>query len=736
MNTMDIEKVQLVPKKSQLTPPEGDCKLARINEVEGGETTPITSVFPNNKSLEEFLFIETPPDAPMPSTSSYVSSRPSTAGPASKSTHVERIPTDPLSGVFYKDFPSTSPLHGPINTNPTSIGNLPPTYHSDTNLATQAVSSPIIIRTPCQTAESTAEIVHLPPHPPPPSQGPNTHLNVRVKDRGISASLDDLQDVNFCLALENPHKIDNNDSLDPSTSMKKPFIFRTVSDSTEERPISDAEMKRLREKGAAACYSNNSRRRYCCDDEMPMQLKVGSLCGRCACIEDDCSCRKHAVSVANLPSLRKGRRTPGLDEISYDFMRASGAISGFSQLRSVKGIKHDREKQELSSALSPALAAGLDTHGAVALLAASTRPRLIASMRKKTAKAHSSQEEVPTTQRSTTWTNSFDSGSNVQSATEEYSRCGPLKAEEIPSVPPTSKQSSLANRPTTHRGSITLETGSGTKGYKLSTGEYEDGMNMLASERSCTEQEATEDQDEDTLTNSDMTRPKRPYYCQKAQQFRTSWRTQSVDTPSSIMNYGLSQDRALTMVESQSDSESMSPGNGIGQDRNAQVKVYLTRGSRNPVKTILVNHNANPMAANADRLRARRQRTFSNRNQWRSVQLSPSHDTEIDRRGDERSYNASLRESRESYVGNRGNIKPPSNFGFKKPLFWRNRSGSPFFNSMASITDTTKMGQSTKSSEVGPTSILKAQISNKPSEMRSDEDATCLEPIFTIRQRR
>nr|CDS35278.2 small conductance calcium activated potassium [Hymenolepis microstoma] len=390
----------------------------------------------------------------------------------------------------------------------------------------------------------------------------------------------------------------------------------------------------------------------------------------------------------------------------------------------------------MSSTLSPTLAAGLDTHGAVALLAASTRPRLIASMRKKTTKAHSSQEEVPATQRATTWASSFDSGSNAQSVNDEYSRCGPQKTEEIPAVPHTSKQSSLTNRPMTHRGSITPETVSGTKGYKLSTGECEEGMNMPASEKCCTEQENTEYQDEDTLNNTDMTRPKRPYYCQKAQQFRTSWRTQSVETPSSVANYGLAQDRSLTMVESQSDNESRSPGNGIGQERDAQMKVYLTRGSRNPVKTILVNHNANSAAANADRLRARRRRTFSNRNQWRSVQLSPSHDTEIDRRLNERSHNASLRESRESYVENRCNSKPPSNFGFKKPLFWKNRSGSPFFNSLASITDTTKMGQSTKSSEVGPTSILKAQVSNRPAEMKSDEDATCLEPIFTIRQRR
>ncbi|KAM3178892.1 hypothetical protein ACTXT7_001639 [Hymenolepis weldensis] len=411
-------------------------------------------------------------------------------------------------------------------------------------------------------------------------------------------------------------------------------------------------------------------------------------------------------------------------------------LSSFSQLRSVKGIKHDREKQGLSSALSPAIASSLDTHGAVALLAASTRPRLIARMRKKSTKAHSSQEEVPVTQRATTWASSFDSEGNARFTDEEYPRGGLLKTEETPSVPPTSIQSSLGNKPTIHRGSITPEAVSGVKGYKLSAGECEEYMNMFASGRNSTEQENVEDQDEDTPDNTDMTRPKRPYYCQKAQKFRTSWRTQSVETTSNVIDHGLAQDRFLTMVESQSDSESKSTGHGIGQERNAQVKVYLTRGSRNPVKTILVNHNANILAANNDRLRARRQRTFSNRNQWRSVQLSPSHDPEMDRRGGERSYNASLCDSRESYVSNRCNRKPSYNHGIKKPLFWRNRSGSPFFSSLASTTDITKMRQLTKSSEAGPTSILKAQISHRPSEMKGDEDAAGLEPIFTIRQRR
>lgn len=404
---------------------------------------------------------------------------------------------------------------------------------------------------------------------------------------------------------------------------------------------------------------------------------------------------------------------------------------GFSQLRSVKGIKHDREKQELGSALSPATAASLDTHGAVALLAARTRPRLIATMCKKVSKTHSSQEEAPTTHKATTWASSFDSSCNAQYTDEEHPRSGPLKPEEFPSVPPTSKQSSLANRSNNHRGSMTTDGLSGAKNYKLSSVECEEYMNLYASAKDSSEPENTEDHEEDTLVPSDMPRPKRPYYCQKAQKFRTSWRTQSVESPPSVIDRGIAQERPLTMVESQSDSDSKSAGNGNNHDKCAQMMVYLTKGSRNPVKTILVNHNAaNTAAANAARLRARRQRTFSNRNQWRSVQLSPSHDVEMDKRGGGSICNASLRDSRDSYHSNRCNHRKSSSCGNKK------RSFSPPSGSLASATEITKMRQLTKTSEAAPASIIKAQVSTRPSEMRSGEDPAGLEPVFTLRQRR
>ncbi|KAM7538464.1 hypothetical protein Aperf_G00000070254 [Anoplocephala perfoliata] len=322
MNTSDFEKVQLVPKKSQVTPPENECKLVRINEIEAGETTSTTS--PSLiKSLEEFSFLDTSPDTHVPSSSLYLPSRPAMAGLTPRTILVERISTVLASSAFSKQFQSVSPLHetGIINENSTE--NRSPRSHSDTNVTAITAASPIIIRTSCLTDENSAEIVH----PTGNIQLPSTHLAVKVKDQGLSASLDNLQDANFFLALENSPKISNNDLLIPTTSLKKPCIFRTVSESTEVGSMCPAELKRL---GEEVTVFRGSKPQYhcCCRDEIPLNLKVGSPCGRYACRNGICSCRKHAVSVANLPSLRKIRRTPGLDEISYDFMRASGAISG------------------------------------------------------------------------------------------------------------------------------------------------------------------------------------------------------------------------------------------------------------------------------------------------------------------------------------------------------------------------------------------------------------------------
>ncbi|KAH9282815.1 Small conductance calcium-activated potassium channel protein [Echinococcus granulosus] len=747
MNTSDIEKLQLAPKKPQLSLLDNDCRLTRINEVEGNEVNP-TPFIHSIKPLEELSLCdvgETPPESYQ---IAHLPSRPATAGVGALTKHLERVSTIASGCAPFKESLSISPLHVSRKTSDVNIDDTvrrSPRSRSDNNIAAAYTLSPIIIQTSYLTNENSTELFH-----PMEGQRPMTSLGVNIKDRGFSASVDDLHDTNFCITLKNPHKDDLNNLAETTTSsmnaQKKQFIFRAVSESTEDGHASDAEAAAIKRLAKQTPFFGGVRSQcnYCCAmGETAAQLPIHTLRGRCTCHESICSCHKqHALSVVNLPSLRKSRRTPGLDEISYDFMRASGAISGFSQLRSVKGIKHDREKQEMCSAFPPAIVANLDTRGAVALLAASTRPRLIANMRKKTNKAHSSQEEVPTSLKPITWASSFDSSCNIHSQDDDYSRSGPPKWEESACVPMTGKQPALINRNSNYGGSIAQETLLGIKNCKLSgTGDTEEFINLNSSSINSVEQETGEDQEDDTLiASTDMARPKRPYYCQKAQKFRNSWRTQSVENPQSTIEGKLVRDRSLTMVESQSGSDTKST-NGGNTDRGAQVTVYLTRGSRNPVKTILVNHNAaNIAAANAARLRARRQKTFSNCNQWRSVQLSPTHDVETDKQGwlgDDELYNTSLCNIHESYPNNLCLHRTPCTCTNKSQLSWRKRSPSPYLTSVASSMDVAKIKQLTKSSEVVPTSILKPQVSHRTSERKSsDDDGPCLEPMFALRQRR
>lgn len=393
----------------------------------------------------------------------------------------------------------------------------------------------------------------------------------------------------------------------------------------------------------------------------------------------------------------------------------------------------------MCSSLSPAIAANLDTRGAVAVLAASTRPRLISGMRKKAAMAHSSQEEVPTSLKPNAWGCSFDSSRNVQSQDDVSARSGPRRSEDQISGSPVSKQSSFANR-ITSIANCGGNNNQSTNNRKLpAAGDMDGSIKLLTLPKGSVEQEALDEQDDDTLTSSsDMPRPKRPYYCQKAQKFRNSWRTRSSENPRSDIEHGLVRERSLTMVESQSDSDNKST-DGFNTDRGAQVKVYLTQGSRNPVKTILVNHNATSIAA-AAQLRARRQRTFSNRNQWRSVQISPTHDVEIDRhewRGEGKFLNTSPCESRDGYPNNRCTPKSSCACTYGGQILRRKRSTSSFPTSVSSFTEVAKLKQLAKSSEVAQALTLKPQTSHLTSEIKSsDDDAPCRESMFSIRQRR
>lgn len=333
MNTSDIEKLQLIPRKPQLPPLDSDCRLTRINEVEGSEVTPAPFICPT-KPPEELSFSDIVESPPEPYQIMHQPSQSATAIVGARFKNLERTSTIASGIAPFKELPSVSP---PYVSHDTSIINATegvrrsPRSHSDNNITAACTLSPIIIRTSYLTDENFTELVH-----PTGSQRPMTSLGISIKDRGFSASVDELQDTNFCIALENSHKDDPTDLAETAISsmdaQKKQFIFRAVSESTEDGHVSDAEAATIKRLAKQTPFFGGVRSQcnYCCAmGEIAAQLPVNILRGRCTCHERICSCHKHhAVSVVNLPSLRKSRRTPGLDEISYDFMRASGAISG------------------------------------------------------------------------------------------------------------------------------------------------------------------------------------------------------------------------------------------------------------------------------------------------------------------------------------------------------------------------------------------------------------------------
>ncbi|VDD82920.1 unnamed protein product [Mesocestoides corti] len=643
MTTSDIEKLQLTPRKLQIASTESECRLTRINETETGDVTP-TPLACVTRPQEEVIFHDGPEAAAVTNSTNRMPTRPATAEMAPRAMRPERFSFALSSSIPCKASLSVRPLEfGECNFRGTESRSL--RSHSDTNITTVDTSSPIIIRTSCMTKDNSTEGDHR-----AGSEGSVECLEANIEERGFSASLDNLKDSSYCIVLNNPFTKVKNDRTE--AFHKNQLSFRTVTESSEGENSTDRELHAVKNlEKQTAVFGNVRPRCDCCmlcpgGNQILLPTRTPGV--RCVCLSGLCSCYKqHAASVVNLPSLRKSRRTPGLDEISYDFMRASGAISGyvrlrmthvchftgFSQLRSVKGMKLDREKQEMCSVLSPSVAAKLDNRGAVAVLAASTRPRLISRMHKKPNKAHSSQE-APTTLHPAPWASSFDSSCNMQhqSQDDELTRCASIRTDDTPPPPQTTKQSSLINRPT-QKNTPNPETLGGVKNCKPSSVvDSDDCVPVCSTPKDSVEQEVAEEDEEGTITNSsDVTRPKRPYYCQKAQKFRNSWRTQSLESPKTGAGRGIVRERSLTMVESQSESDSKDT-NATAEDRTAQVTVYLTRGARNPVKTILVNHTANNMSAiNAARLRARRQKTFSNRNQWKSVQLSPTHDGDIEK---------------------------------------------------------------------------------------------------------
>ena len=326
MSTTDIEKLYSVSRMSQQSGPDGDCTLVRINETESGETTQA----PFTKPLYELDVIETPCEYQHVSLQSDSGiSHPRVKHLKSLSTTVSgKKPNDGSYSSGYRHVSQETTINNSKDVEAPS-----PRSHSDTNVPFSCALSPIIIRTSCLTDENSTEIVH-------PVEGRELAacFTTTIKDRGISASLNNLKEANFCTALRKSHQDDVYNLFKEETALmdaqNKHFIFRTVSDSTEECHTLNAESATMTRLIKQSDVLNNEKSPCdCCHrigaGEMGAQVPIIASCGRCTCCNSFCPCRKkHAASVVNLPSLRRSRKTPGLDEISYDFMRASGAISG------------------------------------------------------------------------------------------------------------------------------------------------------------------------------------------------------------------------------------------------------------------------------------------------------------------------------------------------------------------------------------------------------------------------
>lgn len=426
-------------------------------------------------------------------------------------------------------------------------------------------------------------------------------------------------------------------------------------------------------------------------------------------------------------------------------------FAGFSQLRSVKGIKHEREKQEMCSALSSAINASLDASGAVAALVPSARPRFLANRPKKAVKLNHSQDDGLTNT-----VNSFDSSraSAPLSHDGDYARTTSLKRNDAecpkhPSVPTTTTTTPTTRRQQRQSYSQNDETVKGGNCKQVSAdvdGCAEEYVNFFTSPKDSTENINSENQNDENLAGiSEITGAKRPYYWQKAQKFRTSWRTQSIESPPQMSERCLSTGRSLTMVESGSESDTGS--NEATADSAAQVKVYVTRGSCNPVKTILVRNNAGntTAAAHAAHLRqkARRQKTFANRNQWNSVQLSPTHDVDVESTApwrtaaDNQQFKSrSLCKSHDDYL-NKGCLHK-SSCNCTARGTWAKTSLTQLIQTTESTEDMFKLKQVSRSSDAPPTSILKSQASRQVSDLQSSDngDMPYKDPIFSLRHQR
>ncbi|VDL93587.1 unnamed protein product [Schistocephalus solidus] len=562
---------------------------------------------------------------------------------------------------------------------------------SETNLISFA--SPIIIRTSHITSDHSTELVY-----PDMQQSAematvtrlSMHSNLKKPDtRVLSASLGDLPDTSNLLeprtvftTTTTDNKSNNNSSRHPAPGLgqripwPKEFradvcchkgpTYRTLSEeSNDSRPragiapvenlepfSSKGHYRQLEKPHYRQCEANNGMRNFdrCCP-----RCKYKDYLG------------KHALSTNHLASLSK--RKYGIDEISYDFMRASGAISGFSQLRSVKDIKHEREKQEMCSALSAAIASSLDTGGAVAALAANTRPRFKATWIKKRLQVSSQEEPSLESRASNPYVqdaeilersscgSSFPHVSKHNHSESFLPDCGPTAKHAPGRVilnPRLTEDTSLARDNSGIRKDADIGLAWEQNDYInyfstsdmtkcLSQGDHQ--LSVPSGENSIAEQASfptiqnsfsrgsiniipTDCAPDDILEKKPnpeadfavkLERLRRPHYFQKAQMFRQSWRTQSVEQ-STLADVVTIKRRSLTRVDSDSEQENEVP---------RFVNVVVERGAPNPVKTILINNSTDAHNSNNTE-RIRRQRTFANKRHWKSVQLPSVNISEPD----------------------------------------------------------------------------------------------------------
>ncbi|KAL7064569.1 hypothetical protein AAHC03_05514 [Spirometra sp. Aus1] len=352
-----------------------------------------------------------------------------------------------------------------------------------------------------------------------------------------------------------------------------------------------------------------------------------------------------------------------------------GLLIGFSQLRSVKDIKQEREKQEMCSALSAAIASSLDTGGAVAALAANTRPRFKANWIKK--RLQVSSQDDPSLESRTSNLYAHD-GETLDRSPYGSSFPHPSKQNHSDSFPShcesSQKQANvrgIMNPRLTDDNSLTRDSTCGRKAIEsghaweqngyincfstsdmtkcLTQGDYQTSApfaeNSATERASCTtiqnsfsrgsinilpadaapddvlDKKSSLTQEVDFAVKPERIR--RPHYFQKAQMFRQSWRTQSTEQGPLTDGVAVKR-RSLTRVDSDSEHEDEVP------HEPRFVSVVVGRAAPNPVKTILVNNSGSARANDNDTERMRRQRTFANKRQWKSLHLPSVNISEPD----------------------------------------------------------------------------------------------------------